>query len=59
MEKIDKFMALLMVDLIDNNKDVLESSESEVWKLGYHEATNEALRLMAEIFQQIKNETEN
>lgn len=48
-----------MVDLIDNNKDVQESNESEAWKLGYHEATDEALRLMAEIFQQIKNERED
>jgi len=59
MKKIDKFMALLMVDLIDNNKDVQESNESEVWKLGYHEAIDEALRLMAEIFEQVKNERED
>jgi hypothetical protein len=52
-------MASLMVDLIDTNKDVQESNESEVWKLGYYEATDEALRLMAVIFEQLKNERED
>lgn len=59
MKKIDKFMAFLMTDVIDRNHDIQESEESEVYKVGYQEATDEILKLMAEIFEQVKNERED
>lgn len=52
-------MAFLMTDVIDRNHDIQESEESEVYKVGYQEATDEILKLMAEIFEQVKNERED
>ena len=58
-EKYSAFVAFLLVDVIDNNRDIQESDEDEVWKLGYHEATDFVLRRMHEIDQQLKTEKEN
>jgi hypothetical protein len=52
--KINEFTAFLITDLIDLNISAQESDESEAWKIGYHEAIDEALRIVAEMFAQYK-----
>lgn len=48
-EKYASFVTTLLVDIIDNNSNIQESDENEVWKLGYHEATDFVLRRMHEL----------
>jgi|DEB19_MinimDraft_3_1074340.scaffolds.fasta_scaffold30412_3 hypothetical protein len=52
--KINEFTAFLITDLIDLNISAQQSDECEAWKLGYHEAVDEALRIVAEMFAQYK-----
>jgi hypothetical protein len=70
-EKYIVFATTLLFDVVDNYRDIEESDENEVWKLGYREATEFVLRRMQELDdfvfiqlieilnQQSKSKTEN
>ena len=45
----DEILAHLLLKVIDENKNVEESSESEEWILGYHEACDMVLEFIGDL----------
>lgn len=70
-QKYALFVTDLLFDIIENYRDINESNEDEVWKLGYREATDFVLNKMQEhddfvlkrlrelLDQELKNKKEN
>lgn len=49
-EKIkNELLASILLQVIDKNKEVEESAESDEWILGYHEACNMVIRFLEEL----------
>lgn len=45
----DELLASIMLQVIDKNREVQESSESDEWILGYHEACDMVLEHLQEL----------
>jgi hypothetical protein len=55
-KKVQELLALILVNVIDENNQSQDSQENELWKLGYQEACDKVIDMLQELS---KNYEEN